>query len=125
MKLHVDNATANYRISGYGSGYVAVNDERITRSVIVTPDRLVRDWPPQSYRELSALHLELVAQQKPEIVLLGTGERQHFPSSAILAPLFESGIGIEVMHTAAACRTYNILMSEDRLVAAALLMIQD
>ncbi|NIR29269.1 MAG: Xcc1710-like domain-containing protein [Gammaproteobacteria bacterium] len=124
MKLHLDAGTATYRVSAYGPGYITVNEERHTRSIIIMPERLVRDWPPQSYEELSTPHLNALLEHRPEIVLLGTGARQHFPHASLIAPLYEQGIGLEVMDTAAACRTYNILMAEDRRVLAGLLMIE-
>jgi uncharacterized protein len=124
MKLHLDRGTAAYRISAYGSGYVMVNEERLTRSFILMPQRLVRDWPPRVYDELLAGHIDMLCEHGPEIVLLGTGARQRFPAASVLAPLSERGIGVEVMDTPAACRTYNILMSEDRVVLAGLLMIE-
>ncbi len=123
MKLHTDAGTATYRISAYGPGYITVNEERVTRSMIIMPERLVRDWPPQSYEELTAQHLRILLEHRPEIVLLGTGARQRFPQASLTAPLHEQRIGLEVMDTAAACRTYNILMAEDRRVLAGLLII--
>jgi len=123
MKLHLDAGTATHRIAGYGLGFVTVNEEHLRSSVIVMPENLVRDWPPRSFEELRAEHFELVAERGPEIVLLGTGAAQRFPSSDLLAPLVRRRIGVEVMDTGAACRTYNIIMAEGRAVAAALLMI--
>lgn len=125
MKLHVESAAGTYRISAYGSGYVKVNGERLTRSVVILPDELIRDWPPQSWGELGAGHLELVAARAPEIVLLGTGATQRFPDPPLIESLSAAGIGVEIMDTGAACRTYNIIMAEGRQVAAALLMIRE
>ena len=68
--------------------------------------------------------LWLLVGHKPEVVLLGTGARLRFPPAAVLAPLTRAGIGVEVMDTAAACRTYNILAGDGRRVVAALLMIE-
>jgi len=125
MKLHQDDAGSAYRISGYGSGYVTVNEQRLTRSVIITPDHLERDWPPDAFEEITRTDMEMVVARRPEIVLLGTGARQHFPSPVLVGPLHERRIGFEVMDTPAACRTYNILMAEGRLVAAALILVRD
>lgn len=123
MKLHLDNDSGAYRITGYGEGYVAVNEEMLTQSAIVTPNKLVYDWPPQRCDELTVAHMELLSDMASEIVILGTGEQQHFLAPLLIAPLAERSIGLEVMSTAAACRTYNILMSEKRTVVAALMMI--
>jgi Uncharacterized conserved protein len=123
MKLHLDKPTASNIIHGYAPGEVKINDEVITRSLVVMPEQLIRDWPPQQMEELSETHLEVVAALEPEVVLLGTGKRLTFPPAKFTAFFLARGIGLEVMDTAAACRTYNILMAEDRKVAAALLMI--
>ena len=123
MRLQIDSADAAYIIRGYDTGKVFVNDEALTRSFIVMPDRLVRDWPPQTVGELRAEHFQIVADLGPEIVLFGTGDKLCFPSTEITAPLTMRNIGVEIMDTAAACRSFSILIAEGRRVAAALLMI--
>lgn len=120
MKMHLDSTPRAHRITGYGAGYVTVNAEQLTRSFIVTPEALITDWSPQHVDELDEAALDAVARLSPVVVLLGTGVEQCFPPSSLLAPLLTQGIGIEVMTTAAACRTYNILVAEGRSVAAAL-----
>jgi uncharacterized protein len=122
LKLHLESATALNTFTGYGEGYVMVNRRRIEKSVVVLPDRILEDWPARTFDELAAEHFESLAGLGREIVLLGTGARLRFPRPEILAPLFRAGIGVEVMDLQAACRTYNILMSEERKVAAALLI---
>ncbi|NCF27878.1 MAG: hypothetical protein GWP69_10885 [Gammaproteobacteria bacterium] len=120
MKIQLDRTAGAHRITGYGAGYVSVNEEPLTRSFILTPGTLISDWGPQSIADLDEAALQAVARLSPTIVLLGTGVEQRFPPSSLLAPMLAMGIGIEVMTTAAACRTYNILATEDRPVAAAL-----
>lgn len=120
MKMHLDSAGGAHRITGYSAGYVTVDEQRLTRSFIVTPEKLIIDWRPQSVEDLDAAALDVVAGLSPAIVLLGTGGEQRFPPSALLAPLLGQGIGIEIMATPAACRTYNILVAEGRPVAAGL-----
>lgn len=122
MRLNLDSDPTANTIRGYDEGRVTINDQDISRSVIVTPEQIV-DWPPQQFEELEEFHLELIMEWKPEIVLLGTGARQRFPGPQMTRSLIRRGIGVEVMDTAAACRTYNIIMAEGRRVAAALLMI--
>ena len=90
--------------------------------MIVTPERLVSDWLPQTFGDLVEAHFEAIADLEPEIVLLGTGSRQRFPRPSLLRSLLAHGVGVEIMDTAAACRTYNIIMLEGRRVAAALLL---
>ncbi len=120
MKIHLDDSPGSHRITGYGAGYVAVNGESITCSFIITPEALITDWSPQCVDELDEAALEAVLRLSPSVVLLGTGAEQHFPPSSLLAPLLGQGIGIDVMTTAAACRTFNILVAEGRSVAAGL-----
>ncbi|MGE5093574.1 MAG: Mth938-like domain-containing protein [Betaproteobacteria bacterium] len=108
--------------TGYGEGYVAVNGARHQESLVVGADRLITDWPVRSVQDLHADHLAAIVELRPEIVLLGTGARLDFPSPALLAPLYKAGIGVEVMDTPAACRTYNILLGEGRNVIAALIL---
>lgn len=123
MKFTLETGSASYRILAYDTGQVTINAETVTRSVIVTPEQLVRDWPPQQFEELKEHDFMPLVALAPEVVLLGTGALLRFPGPHVLAPLRTRGIGVEVMDTAAACRTYNILMAEGRNVAAALLMI--
>ena len=85
-------------------------------------DRLIADWPIASVTELTADHSAAILDLKPEIVLLGTGRTFTFPDRAKLAPLYGAGLGVEIMDTPAACRTYNILLAEGRNVVAALVV---
>lgn len=123
MKISLDGGTATYRILAYSSGQIVVNDQTLTRSVVVMPEHLILDWPPQSFEELASAHFAQLVNLRPEIVLIGTGSKIRFPTPALLTPLYDAGIGAEVMDTGAACRTYNILMAEGRAVAVALLMM--
>ncbi len=85
------------------------------------PSRLDTDWHAGESDQLGVESIERLARLEVEIVLIGTGEHQQFPQPMALRPLVEAGIGFEVMSTPAACRTYNILVAEDRSVAAALI----
>lgn len=120
MKMHRDNTARVHRITGYGAGYVAVDEEPLTQSFILTPQALITDWGPKNVNELDEAALEAVIRLSPAIVLIGSGARQCFPPPALLAPMLGQGIGVEVMTTAAACRTYNVLVAEGRAVAAGL-----
>ncbi|CAK0762526.1 NADH dehydrogenase (ubiquinone) 1 alpha subcomplex assembly factor 3 [Gammaproteobacteria bacterium] len=123
MKFTLDSLAAAYVIRSYAPGQVIVNHQTYTSSLVVMPESLITDWPPQHFEDLSAPHFEDLAQYPLDVVLLGTGGRLRFPTPAVLAPLKERGIGVEVMGTGAACRTYNLLVAERRQVAAMLLMI--
>ena len=120
MKLHASAPTHLHTFTGYGEGYVMVNGARHETSVIVLPERL-QPWPVAGFDALAEEHFALIAGLKPEVVLLGTGSRLRFPHPRLTAPLTRARIGLEVMDLQAACRTYNILMAEERNVAAALL----
>ena len=109
------------RITGYGDGYVLVNQARHAASLIVLPERIVT-WSTPEFESLSRADFELLAGLDQEIVLLGTGARLRFPRPELTRPLAAARIGLEVMDLHAACRTYNFLMAESRKVAAALLM---
>jgi uncharacterized protein len=122
LKLHLESARAQNTFTGYGKGYVSVNGERLQRSAVVLPDRILPDWPPSSFDALAPEHFSMLAGLGCEIVLLGTGAQLRFPRAEIIAPLVRAGVGVEVMDLQAACRTYNILMAEERKVAAALLI---
>lgn len=124
MKIHLESGAGVNRVRHYGPGHIAVNADDYRVSLIVLPDRLIHDWPPQTFAELRAEHFAALAALCPEVVVLGTGARLRFPDTALTRPLIEARIGLEVMDTAAACRTYNILVSEGRIVAGALLMIE-
>ena len=108
--------------TAYGPGYVEVNGKRYTSSLVVSGDRLIADWPADSVGALKADHLAAIVQLSPEIVLVGTGAAFTFPEPGVLAPLHAARIGVEVMDTSAACRTYNILLGEGRNVVAALIV---
>lgn len=112
-------------VRGYAPGELRINEERYRESVVVFKTGVWQGWLPQRYADLEARHLEPLADEGVEVLLLGTGDRLQFPDPAITSPLINSGVGVEAMDTAAACRTYNILMSEDRIVAAALFLPEE
>ena len=121
MKLHLATATTENRFTGYGPGYVMVNNVRHEKNIIVLPERLMQ-WDVAAFEALSERDFEYLANLAPEIVLLGTGSDLRFPHPSLSQSLANARIGLEVMNTPAACRTYNILMAEGRKVAAALLL---
>lgn len=122
MKLHLDGASGRNHFTGYGTGYVVVNGIRYERSLVVLPARIVTDWLATSFDALAPGHLAALATLGAEIVLLGTGASLRFPRPELTRALVEARVGLEVMDVPAACRTYNILMAEERKVAAALLL---
>jgi uncharacterized protein len=122
LKFEQEKAEGQYTFTGYGEGYVEVNRQRHSQSLLVSAQRVLTAWPATSVAQIGADHLAAILELEPEIVLLGTGARFTFPEPALLAPLYKAGVGVEVMDTPAACRTYNILLAEGRNVVAALIV---
>ena len=120
MKLQLTRAEGRNLFTGYGEGYVKLNDERHEHNIVVAPDHPVREWEPESFEALTAAHLHELLELKPETVILGTGEELRFPPRELIRVLADAAVGLEVMDTKAACRTYNILMAEGRRVVAAI-----
>jgi len=122
LKLHADPLTDRNTVTAYGAGYVEINKVRHERAIVLTPDRPVAPWNVAGFDALRVEDFAALLSFAPDVVLLGTGARQRFPHPRLLAPLAQAGVGVEVMDTHAACRTYNILMAEGRRVLALLLL---
>ncbi|KAA3651503.1 MAG: hypothetical protein DWQ11_13980 [Proteobacteria bacterium] len=120
MKLHHDSISDKNVITGYGPDHVQINGTAHRGNLVVLPDRIETGWTTGDFHALSAAGFAALAALDCEVLLIGTGERQRFPSPALLRPLIDAQIGFEIMDVPAACRTYNILMGENRNVAAAL-----
>ncbi len=123
MHFTLETDANRYIVTSYGLGWITVNKRELRQSLIVTPEVLVTDWTPHDISDLEISHFEMVSQLAPEIILLGTGNKQRYLHPRLIRPLLVNGVGVEIMDTAAACRTYNITMLEGRKVAAALFMI--
>ena len=145
MQIQQDLDIHHYSIKGYSKGEIVVlvpllaelseetdadgnpakslRQETLTSSILLTSVHLDRNWPPQSIEDLREEHIQALAELKPEVAIIGTGASLKWPERALLKPLIEAGIGYEIMDTAAACRTYNVLSYEGRTIAAALIMI--
>lgn len=122
MKFNLETPEDGYLIQSYDKGQIVVNGQIFTSSIVVGTDQIQPDWPPNEVSDLIPAHFETLLEFEPEIIIFGSGEKQQFPSPELLAPLIKKGIGLESMTTAAACRTYNVLVSEYRRVVAALLL---
>lgn len=120
--LTLDDNSALYQIRAYQPGSITVNDKTLSNSIIITPIQLVEDWPPQSIDDVTTESLSLIVEMRPDILLIGTGANIVFIPAEIYGHLINLGIGVELMDTSAACRTYNALSAENRNVAAALLI---
>jgi uncharacterized protein len=121
MKFHLADTAGLNTITGHGPDHVLVNGVRHDSPLLVGPDVGPLPWSVLDFPSLQAAHFEALLAHEPELVLLGTGRRLRFPSPALTRCLASARVGIEVMDTPAACRTYNILGSEGRRVLAALL----
>ena len=122
MQLSQENPDFIYVLRGISPAGVLVNQETLATSFVLTPNQLVQDWRPASVDELQPQDMDAVLALQPALVLLGTGPRQRFPAPAVMAALLTRGIGIEVMDSAAAARTFNVLATEGRKVVAAFLV---
>jgi uncharacterized protein len=123
MKLHLSNPSGVNSITAYGEGYVEINHRRHTTSLVVTPQALhLEGWAGLGFEQLTEDHFARLARLKPEMVLLGTGAKLRFPHPRLSRALLDARIGLDVMDTGAACRTYNILTAEGRIVLAVILL---
>ncbi|MBC7436497.1 MAG: Mth938-like domain-containing protein [Bdellovibrionales bacterium] len=123
MKLQPDKSDVQ-TINGHGPGWVAVNGEKITSSVIIGSRGERINWPCKRFEDLTPAHFEQLATLGAELVIFGSGSRIRFPHPSWLQHLMARRTGLETMDTPAACRTYNILAGEGRHVIAALLLEQ-
>jgi uncharacterized protein len=125
MKLTDETNRGLHLVQAYSPGEVRTGARVLHRSCILRADRVLEDWRPQTLNQLSIADLQPLFDLDPEIIVLGSGRSQRFPDPALMAAVLSRGIGLEVMDTGAACRTYNILVTESRQVVAALLLQDD
>ena len=116
-----EESNSSFTIQSISADGIMIDNRRISRSVLVSP-RAVEDWPPRSVTGLSSEHIEQCKDLHPEVVIIGTGKTQIFPPAELICQLQSEGIGVEVMANDAACRTFNVLLSEDRQVVLALML---
>jgi uncharacterized protein len=122
MKFTLEPGAHPNLIRSYSGAEIRIGERRVERSCIVTADQLITDWPPASFAQLEPAHLELILALGPELVLLGSGLTQQFAPPAVRALMAQRGVGLEAMQLGAACRTFNVLVQEERRVAAALFL---
>ena len=121
MKFHLQTPAANV-IAALGADWIRIGETEYRQNLIVTPDAVVTGWAPAGFAALTADDFASLLKYAPEVVLLGTGASQRFPPPRLTAALAQARIGVEAMDTRAACRTFNILVAEDRRVVAALMI---
>ena len=122
MDLVQERPDFEFVVRGADGRRVLVNEIALAASCIVAPDHLVRDWPVASLEQLDDAALAAVFDLQPDVILLGTGERQQFPPARVMAAALQRGIGIEPMANGACARTYNVLAGEGRKVVAAFVL---
>jgi uncharacterized protein len=122
MKFTLEASPGVNVIRSYSADEIRVGEHTIRSSCIVTADALIANWPPESVEQVGINHLEVILELRPELVLFGTGARQQFAPADIRSAFAARGIGVEAMDLGAACRTFNILVSEERRVAAVLFL---
>ncbi|MBT8118579.1 MAG: Mth938-like domain-containing protein [Gammaproteobacteria bacterium] len=122
MKFAQDSQEDGYVITAYDENSVSINGKSFTQSLVVTTTRLNENWNIADIKRLSSSHIEEILCFQPELVIIGTGNRLVFPEIEVYSSIIKHGIGVDFMDTGAACRTYNILMSEGRDVVAGLIL---
>ncbi|NHZ88609.1 hypothetical protein F2P45_06160 [Massilia sp. CCM 8733] len=122
MKLHSSPTQQYQTVTGYDDTGVEINAQRFDYSLLVMPETPPRPWPVASFEALTAEHFEKIEADQPDVLILGTGDKQRFVHPKLIAALLERRIGCECMDNKAACRTYNILMGEGRKVTLALIL---
>lgn len=122
VKLHQTLRPTIPLVTAFGDGYLQIGERRVSRTVLLAPGVVREDWGAPRLSDLNSEDFAAIVALDVQILLLGTGPAQQFPHPSLLRPLIDARIGVEVMDTLAAARTYNILVSEGRAVAAALLL---
>ncbi len=122
MKFAQDSQDEGYVVTAYGDDSVSINNKPFSSSLIITRNRLNENWAVESVAFLQTAHIEEILSFEPELVIIGTGEKLVFPPVETYSSIIKLGIGVDFMDTRAACRTYNILMSEGRDVVAGLIL---
>ena len=121
MKFHLSTPEGNV-VTGQGKGWVRVGMQEYRAPIVLTSDAVAEGFAPNGFDALTEADFAALLEHKPELVLFGTGATHRFPHPRLTRALAESGVGVEVMDTAAACRTFNILAAEGRKVVAVLLI---
>lgn len=122
MKLHQTQLQQYQTVTAYDESGVEINAVKFAHSLLVCPELPPISWPITQFSGLTEEHFQTIAALHPDVVILGTGKKQHFVHPKLSACLTEKHIGVECMDSQAACRTYNILMTEGRKVVLALII---
>ena len=124
MKIELDYTGINTnRIESYSKGQIRVNGETYHSSLVIAPDSIQKDILPENFGDLTKSHIESIQPLSPEVLIIGTGQKLLFPDEDILSPLINNQTGYEIMDTGAACRSFNFLIGEGRVVVLAVFML--
>lgn len=123
MQLNEDSHPGKYKIKSYEPGQIRINDETYTHSLIVSTDELITNWRPEQFNDLKESDFDPILSLKPEVIIIGTGKKLTFIDQKLQFAIQSKKVGLEVMSTESACRTFNVLISEFRQVVAALFPI--
>ncbi len=122
MKFAQDSQEDGYVITAYDNDAISINGKTFSQSLIIANTQLNENWDIAAIEQLAPNHIDLVLSFNPELIIIGTGSKLIFPTVEIYSAIIDRGIGVDFMDTHAACRTYNILMSEGRDVVAGLIL---
>ena len=122
MELHRDTNPATYQITAYQPGEIYINRSPFNHSMLIHPSQMHSAWRPKNYQDITPEDIKQCLSYQPEIVLIGTGQHHQQLPHNLLAPLYEARIGVEVMHSLAACKTFALLSSDQRNVLAAVII---
>jgi uncharacterized protein len=122
VRFTQDSGSSANLVRAYGPGELRINDDTYRSSIIVSASALFAVPDIVRVEDLAGLDPSRILALDPELVLLGTGQRQIFAPASFRAEFMRAGIGFEVMDTGAACRTFNVLVTEQRRVVALLMV---
>lgn len=122
MQLNQDPVNHGHEIKAYTPGEIKVDDQTFTENILLSPHQAVRTWVPVNLQNLDEATLEALAESNPKVIILGCGQSMTLPPQSVYTFFYQRNIGLEVMTTYAACRTYNVLAAEGRDVLAALIV---
>ncbi len=122
MKFAQDSQEDGYVITAYDVDTVSINGKPFNQSLLVSQNQFNDSWGVANIESLAAEHISQVLSFNPELIIIGTGQKLIFPPVEVYSDIIKHGIGVDFMDTHAACRTYNILVSEGRSVVAGLIL---
>ncbi len=123
MKIELDSefSTSN-KIISYSNDSFKLKDTLIETNLVISKDRIIDNWSVDSYQNLATQHLDQIILWQPELIIIGSGKIPSFPNTELIAYAALKNIGLEIMDTGAACRSYNLLVDEGRDVVACLFL---